>query len=410
MRSHRIDKQWDALVVGGGAAGVFAALGAKELSCELKIAILEASPKALRKVAISGGGRCNVTHRCDDLDLLLSCYPRGGPRLRAILSRFMPEDTAAWFKTRGVELKTEADGRMFPTSNRSETIVDLLLEEIKKLGIPLFTGCRVKEVQHSESEGFLLHTGQGSFRCRRLLLSTGGGSRAPAWLKTMGHSIVPDIPSLFTFCCEDAILQGLPGLSVDPVHLSLETTPRFEQRGPLLITHWGLSGPAILKLSAFAARVLAERDYRATLLCDWLPSLAWSDFLDHLKKGELLTRRLGTSPFPNLPKRLWQKFLEQNQLSPERTYRSLNLDEVKSLTDSVKGCQLEIVGKGVFKEEFVTSGGLPLREVSVHTMESRRVPGLLVAGELLDVDGITGGFNFQSAWATGHLASFGLVG
>lgn len=398
------------MVVGGGAAGVFAALGAKELAPELEIAILEASPRALRKVAISGGGRCNVTHQCQNLEILVSSYPRGGPRLKAILSRFMPEDTVAWFRTRGVELKTEADGRMFPVSNRSETIVDLLLEETRRLGIPLLTRCRVAKIEHSEGKGFSLESGQGAFTCHRLLLATGGGSRATTWLKDLGHELVPDVPSLFTFCCECPVLRGLPGLSVDPVHLRLETTPGFEQSGPLLITHWGLSGPAVLKLSAFAARVLAERDYRATLLCDWLPNLSRTDLLDTLKGEDISPRRLGSSPFPSLPRRLWQKFLEQNGLSVERTYRSLSSEETESLAESLKQCRLEICGKGVFKEEFVTSGGLPLREISVHTMESRKIPGLMVAGELLDVDGITGGFNFQSAWATGHLAAFGLIG
>lgn len=402
-----MSNSWDAIVVGGGAAGVFAALRAKALSPTLRLLLLERSPQLLRKVAISGGGRCNVTHNCDDLDHLLACYPRGGYRLEPILSRFMPQDTVEWFRTRGVPLKTESDGRMFPVTDSSQTIIDCLLQEAHRRQVQIQTGVRIDTIS-TNRHGFRLHTKAEQYTTKKLLLATGGGSRATAWLSEFGHRLVPDIPSLFTFNCKDPVLQGLQGLSVPQVDLKLATQPTYQAEGPLLITHWGLSGPAVLKLSAFAARTLAGLDYRATLHCDLCPQHTEAELQARfaaLREGT----HIGTkSPFETIPKRLWKAYTEQLKITGP--WHSLGEKGRAALAAALKKWPLELNGKGVFKEEFVTSGGLPLSELDVYTMESKKVPGLYVAGELLNVDGITGGFNFQNAWAGGYVAGEGLAG
>lgn len=401
---------WDAIVVGAGAAGVFAALRAKELSPKLRLLVLEGSAKPLRKVAISGGGRCNVTHACHDLDWLLSCYPRGGPRLEVVLGRFMPDDTVAWFAERGVKLKTEADGRMFPVTDSSQTIIDALLTTCRQRRVELRTEVKIEGVKRREGRGFELRRGSEKLSASRLLLATGGASRATSWLREMGHEVVPDIPSLFTFCVQHPVIEGLQGVSVARVGLRLDAGgERFEAEGPMLITHWGLSGPAVLKLSAFAARALATTSYSAELLCDLLPGQSLAEVLQQLERGGE-QRVSTTSPFPTLVKRLWQRLLQRAGVAETTTWRRLPPAQVDALARGLKGLPLTVRGKGAFKEEFVTSGGLPLHELDPYTMESRKVPGLYVAGELLDVDGITGGFNFQNAWATGYIAGEGLSG
>jgi predicted Rossmann fold flavoprotein len=404
---------WDALVVGGGAAGMFAALRAKQLNPALRIAVLERGPRYLRKVSISGGGRCNVTHHCRDIDRLVGSYPRGGLRLEALLGRFMPEDTVDWFQARGVRLKTEEDGRMFPVTDRSQTVVDCLLKEADKLGVELLKRTFVKGVKRA-AEGFELSVeGEGRkvvWRCQRLLLATGGASRATGWLKVLGHQLEPDIPSLFTFCVDHPLLQGLAGLSVDPVEVRLRLDQEFEATGPLLITHWGLSGPAILKLSAFAARELFARDYRAELQCDLLPELEREELLGRLQGQNLRKQVSARSPFPGIPRRFWQRLVERSDIGRRQSWGELKQVSMERLITSLKDLKLPVGGRGHFKEEFVTSGGLPLHELDVYTMESRRVKGLYVAGELLNVDGITGGFNFQNAWASGYVAGEGLSG
>lgn len=388
---------------------MFAALRAKSLNPGASVLVLEKSPKPLRKVKISGGGRCNVTHDCDDLDLLLRAYPRGGPRLEAILLRFMPPDTVSWFRERGVVLKVEPDGRMFPTTDSSQTIIDCLLREASSLAVELKTKTGVKSLT-GRSGNFELLTDQGLIRCKKVLLATGGASKASQWLETFGHQLVPDIPSLFTFCCQAPLIKDLQGLSVDPVGLTLKTQPEFESEGPLLITHWGLSGPAVLKLSAFAARDMAACSYEVDLHCDLLPSLEKSELVERLE--QLDSKKLVRShcPFPIIPKRLWQRLTEHSRIGKKREWQRLTPQEVERLVQTLKSLNLPITGKGVFKEEFVTSGGVPLHEVDIYTMESRKVPGVFVAGELLNVDGITGGFNFQNAWATGFVAGEGLAG
>jgi predicted Rossmann fold flavoprotein len=397
---------WDAIVVGAGAAGMFAALRARECSPAMRLLVLESSNRPLRKVAISGGGRCNVTHACHDLDWLLSCYPRGGPRLEAILGRFMPEDTVRWFEERGVSLKTERDGRMFPTTDSSATIIDCLLDGARAAGVELRTGVKVDRLRACPEGGFELASGDTRWLAGKVLLATGGGSRATGWLVDMGHRVVPDIPSLFTFQVRHPVIDGLQGLSL-PAALRLRTDPVYLAEGPLLITHWGLSGPAVLKLSAFAARTLAHCQYQAELECDLLPQLEQPEVVERLERGGE-ARVVTASPFPSVPRRLWQRLVAHAGIAETVSWRKLPPAKVDELAGLLKKLRLPVSGKGVFKEEFVTAGGLPLSEIDSYSMESRKVPGLYVAGELLDVDGITGGFNFQNAWATGYVAGEGL--
>ncbi len=403
--------RWDALVIGGGAAGVFAAIHAKEASANLRIAVLEGSGRPLRKVAISGGGRCNVTHNVHDLEQLLACYPRGGPRLRPILERFMPEDTVRWFERRGVRLKSEPDGRMFPTTDRSETVVDTLLAELHRLRVPLITNERVRRLEHvpGSEYPYRIVTKSGEQQARRVLLATGGGSKGPEWLGRLGHRTVADVPSLFTFCSTDPLLAELSGVSWGPVRLTLPGRPTLVSEGSFLITHWGVSGPSVLKLSAFAARTLFDLEYRADLLCDWLATYTPEELRALLLDPALQEKTLGNLRLPPLPKRFWRRLLERVDLPATRTLRSLSGQEAEKLGKALKAFPLPIAGKGAFKEEFVTAGGLPLTEVYPYTLESRHLPGLFAAGELLDVDGITGGYNFQAAWASGYIAGFGLA-
>ena len=402
-------KRWDAVVIGAGAAGVFAALRAKALTPSLQIAVLERSAKPLRKVLISGGGRCNVTHACHDLDLLLACYPRGGYRLEPILSRFMPADTIQWFEERGVKLKTEKDGRMFPVTNSSETIAGCLLGEARKLGVELLTDVRVDNLQR-KGDRFHLETKKHLFTASKLLLATGGASKATSWLKQWGHEVVPDIPSLFTFCCEHPLIKGLQGVSVPAARLTLKTDPSYEAEGPFLVTHWGVSGPAVLKLSAFAARTLAELNYQADFECDFLPHYPDEVVLETLVQQDHPRQVATTAVFEEIPKRLWKRLVAEASIAKDKRWGKLSEPGFQRLVDTLKRTTLRVTGKGAFKDEFVTAGGLPLKEVDIYTMESKRVPGLYIAGELLNVDGITGGFNFQNAWATGFIAGEGLAG
>ena len=404
-----MNEDWDAVVIGAGAAGVFAALRAKECSPGLRLLLLEASGKPLRKVAISGGGRCNVTHACHDLDWLLSCYPRGGPRLEAILGRFMPEDTVRWFQEQGVKLKTESDGRMFPVTDSSQTIIDCLLDCAKKRRVELRVGARVKSFKRDSEGVFVLRTEREKISAGKVLLATGGASRATSWLEILGHTVVPDIPSLFTFCCRHRVIDGLQGIAVENARLSLQVAgERFEAQGPMLITHWGLSGPAVLKLSAFAARALHATDYQGELSCDLLPELSWEQLQAVWGKRSPEQAVMTASPFPEIPKRFWQSLVAHCGIATAVTWKTLPQSKQRELAEALKNLTLAIKGKGAFKEEFVTAGGLPLREIDPYTMESRKVPGLYIAGELLDVDGVTGGFNFQNAWATGYIAGEGL--
>jgi hypothetical protein len=392
-------------ILGGGAAGFMAAITAAESAPARKVILLEKSRQPLVKVRISGGGRCNVTHADFDPAELIHAYPRGGRELRGPFTRFGPRETVAWFAQRGVRLKTEADGRMFPITDESETVVNGLLDAARQAGVELQTQVEVTQIDRTAA-GFELTLRNGSrFVGARLLLATGSNARGYEWARAFGHTLEPPIPSLFTFQIHDSRLRGLAGVSVSDAHLQLADAP-LDARGPLLITHWGLSGPAALKLSAWAARELHTRHYHADVLINWLPHLTHSQLqhkLSDLKTD--LTRRIVRAHSPlGLPQRLWERLVEAAQITPEQRWADVSKAQLTVLGEELQRGRYAIRGKGVFKEEFVTCGGVRLSEVNFKTMESRLCPGLYFAGEILDIDALTGGYNFQSAWTTGWLA------
>lgn len=398
------------IVIGAGAAGLFGAIACAEANPNQTIHIFEAGREPLAKVRISGGGRCNVTHHCFDPAVLVTHYPRGSNALRGPFSRFQPQDTVAWFEQRGVQLKTEADGRMFPVTDDSGTIVDCLLGEARRLGIRIHTSQAIAEIQPDDA-GFRLTTRAGAeWRCDRLLLASGSSPNGYRLALKLGHDLVPPVPSLFTFNVPDPALRELAGVSVETVqlHLALDDSPTLTQSGPLLITHWGVSGPAVLKLSAYGAVDLHRQRYQATLTVNWLPALKQDQVRQKLLtlKQEQGKRQVAAfSPFPELSRRLWQ-YLAQHRasLGTKLNWADLSKAQLQALVNELTRGDYAIAGKGVFKDEFVTCGGIPLAEVNFKTLESRRCPGLYLAGEVLNIDGVTGGFNFQNAWTTGWLA------
>jgi predicted Rossmann fold flavoprotein len=399
-----------AIAIGGGAAGFFAAITCAIAHPHVQVTLLEASRHPLAKVRISGGGRCNVTHHCFDPAQLAQYYPRGGKALRGAFTRFQPKDTIAWFESRGVRLKTEADGRVFPVSDNSETIVDCLMEAARQAGVRLRTGTPVKSIRKSTGEsGFAIELKSGEVLAGdRVLIATGSNPLGYRWAKALGHSIESPVPSLFTFNLRDPRLQNLAGVSSDQACVRLLDTgkTKIEQTGALLITHWGLSGPAILKLSAWGARVLYDHHYRLPLLINWLPQYhpeAIRQSLLTLKSEQPRHKLYSYSPFP-LPKRLWQNLIAFLGIDQQLAWAELSNKVLNQLVQELTQGRYEIQGKGVFKEEFVTCGGIKLKEVDFKTMESKICPGLYFAGEILDIDGVTGGFNFQNAWTTAWLA------
>jgi predicted Rossmann fold flavoprotein len=388
---------YDCLVIGGGAAGFFAALAAKSQNPNAKVAILEKSAVLLSKVRVSGGGRCNVTHACLDPLLLSKHYPRGEKELVGPFHRFQPKDTIAWFEERGVRLKTEEDGRMFPVTDSSETIIDCLLSEAKKLGVEIHLRQRVEGIEKTE-QGFLLK-GKTQYLCNRLIVATGSSAEGHAWASALGHTIQPPVPSLFTFNVPNSPLQELSGIAFEQATVQIRGTS-FTQAGPLLITHFGFSGPAVLKLSAWAARELHAKAYDFEIAINWLPQFTQEQIatqLHAIKKSSPQKTLLAENPF-HLPKNFWKVFC-----TPERM-NDISLKELNDLAQKLHCDLYAVKGKTTHKEEFVTCGGVSLKEVHFKTMESKVCPGLHFAGEVLDIDGITGGFNFQNAWTTGFLA------
>lgn len=395
-------------MVGGGAAGVFGAIACAQAHPDAQVTLLEAAPQPLTKVRISGGGRCNVTHACFEPALLVQHYPRGGKALRGAFSRFQAQDTVRWFTQHGVDLKTEADGRMFPTTDDSGTIVDCLLHAAKDAGVRLQTNAAVKSVQRQADRFHILLRSGEVLECDRLLLATGNHPHGYAVAQTLGHSLEPPVPSLFTFNVADSRLQELAGVSVPSVHLRLQVEGHaaLEQTGPLLVTHWGLSGPAVLKLSAWGARALHTSRYHATLRINWLPSHNSETLRQQLLavKAQLPKRTIAANCPVLIPRRLWERLTAHVGVQEGDRWAELSNKMLNRLVEELTRGEYAIAGKGVFKEEFVTCGGVPLKEVNFKTMESRCCPGLFFAGEILDIDGITGGFNFQSAWTTAWLA------
>ena len=400
-------------VIGGGAAGFFAAINAAESRPDARVDLFEKSSGVLAKVRISGGGRCNVTHACFDPARLAENYPRGGRELRGAFHRWQPRDTMDWFERRGVRLKTEPDGRVFPVSDRSQSIIDCLLQSARKAGVRIRTGTGVIALRR-DADGFELDLlGGETFRADCVFVAPGSlrGSPLVASLRELGHTIEPLAPSLFALDVRDPRIQNLPGVSVDLARVALPPrgTPRF---GPLLITHKGLSGPAVLRLSAWEARRFQELGYRAELSVSWLgrtqPDTVRAQFAG-LRRAHG-KRTIKNSPPEGLPARLWENIAAAAGIAPDEPWSRLSREREAALLNQVLDTRFTVNGKTMNKEEFVTCGGVRLREVDFRTMESRLVPGLHFGGECLDLDGVTGGFNFQAAWSTGFLAGQACTG
>ncbi|MGB5635108.1 MAG: NAD(P)/FAD-dependent oxidoreductase [Waterburya sp.] len=400
------------IVIGGGAAGFFGAIACGSVNPKLKVTLIEAGRKPLAKVRISGGGRCNVTHHCFDPARLVENYPRGGKALRGAFTRFQPKDTVQWYESHGVKLKTEADGRMFPVTDSSETIINCLMQAADKAGVDLRIGVGVKTVKQfvddlDQSYFQVELKNERVLKCDRLLIATGSNPLGYRWAKNLGHKIESSVPSLFTFNIKDPRLQGLAGVSVSKVQVKLGSGKnKLKQTGALLITHWGVSGPAILKLSAWGARFLYDLKYDSTLEINWLPEYNQENLkqvLTKLKQTNPKKKIVNYCPV-NLPKRLWQSLVNYADIKPAKVWSEISKKELNKLVSEIILGQYAIKGKGVFKDEFVTCGGVNLKEINFKTMESKKCPGLYFAGEILDIDGVTGGFNFQSAWTTSWLA------
>jgi predicted Rossmann fold flavoprotein len=396
------------VIVGGGAAGFFAAIACAEAGTTAEIVILEKTSQFLSKVKISGGGRCNVTHACFNEREFAARFPRGERALIAPLKQFQASDTVAWFAARGVKLKTERDGRMFPVTDSSQTIIDCLLDAARAHGVKLKANCGVERVAKNAAGGFELTLSNGeNLSCDRLLLAT-GGCRTPALGQlavSLGHTLEAPVPSLFTFHIATPWLRGLAGISVESAEVSIAET-KLRERGALLITHWGLSGPVVLRLSAWGARVLHQMDYHCALRVNWLPQ--WND--EKLAQ-EFETRRKSqaarfvvNSPIAPAPARLWEQLVLAAGIARDTRWSALSRPSQHKLIQQLLRGDFPVSGKSLNKDEFVTCGGVKLGEVDFKTMQSRICPGLFFAGELLDIDGITGGFNFQAAWTTGWIA------
>lgn len=396
------------VVLGGGPAGFFGAIRAAQLAPDARVLLLEATASPLQKVRISGGGRCNLTHRQFDPAVLVTRYPRGGKELRGVLSKFGPRETMAWFEARGVALKAEVDGRVFPASDDSATIVDALRRAAADAGVEVALQDTLRAAEPSPHGLGLTRKDGSRLEARALLLASGSNPRGLALARGLGHTIVPGVPSLFTFEVKDARLEGLAGVCVPHVRAKALVAGRaFEQEGPLLVTHWGLSAHAVLRLSAWAAREFHAAGYRAQLVVDLVPGGS-EDALraraDALRASQG-AGSIGAHPLaPEIPRRLWERLVVAAGGDPEMRWAEVPRRGVHALVGELKRASFEVTGKGPFKEEFVTAGGVARDEVDWRTMESRLVPGVHFAGEILDVDGLTGGFNFQNAWSTGWLA------
>jgi predicted Rossmann fold flavoprotein len=399
-----VDK--DLVVIGGGAAGFFAALAFAEAYPLGRVCILERGSAFLSKVKVSGGGRCNLTNSCYEPAQLVLYYPRGGAALRGAFTRFQPRDTMNWFTQRGVQVKIEPDGRVFPVSDRSETVIACMLSEARRLDVEMDLRAAVEDIQLQQG-GFVLILRDGrQITASNLVLATGGERGGYLMAAGLGHTVAAPVPSLFTFRIDDPRLAGLAGVAVADAKVRMPDL-RLEQIGPVLITHWGLSGPAVLRLSAGGARALAESGYRTELSLNWLPDLkkeALTAQLAAYKAGNGRKVVQGRDPLGRLPLRLWKSLVSASGMGEELTWASASRVQILRLAEEILAGRYQVLGKGEFKEEFVTCGGVSLNEVDFRRMESKKVPGLFFAGEVLDIDGVTGGFNLQSAWTTGWIA------
>lgn len=398
----------DVVIAGGGAAGFFAAANLAELRHDLKIIILERGKQVLEKVRISGGGRCNVTHACFDPRELVKFYPRGSKELLAPFHRFCSGDTIAWFEKRGVALKIEDDLRMFPETDSSLTIVNCLKNAILKPGISLLTSQRIDAINYNplSETPFQIHTESVIYRCAAMLLATGSNPAIWEMLRKLGHQTIPPVPSLFTFNCKDSRIRNLEGISVGNVTISLPEHG-YSATGPLLITHWGFSGPAILRASAWAARELHHQHYHFKLKINWVGFDSKEEMAEQMLgyKTEQPKKKIINSPAPGIPARLWKRLCEESGIADDLTWADSSKKSLQALAAQLCDADFNIIGKSTFKEEFVTAGGILLKEVNFKRFESKLIPGLFFAGEVLDIDAITGGFNFQAAWTGGWCAA-----
>lgn len=397
------------IVVGGGAAGFFAAIAAAEQGS--RVILLEKTARVLDKVRISGGGRCNVTHACFEPREFVTRYPRGGKALLSPFQKFSARDTVAWFEARGVKLKTEADGRMFPVTDSSQTIVDCLVHAAQTAGVTVRLNSSVQSVVKNAAGQFELVVGTETLTCDRLLLATGGCRAAAAGqlAASLGHTIEAPVPSLFTLQIASPWLATLAGVAVT-AEVSVPGT-KLRECGPVLITHWGLSGPAVLRLSAWGARALHDLNYQFPLLINWLPE-STADAIQQEFQARRVTcgaKLLLNVPLFPLTIRLWEQLVTASGVPRDTRWSALSRPQAQALAQQLLRTEFPVTGKSLNKDEFVTCGGVKLDEVNFKTMESKRCPGLHFAGELLDIDGVTGGFNFQAAWTTGHVAGHAMA-
>ncbi|WP_276504230.1 NAD(P)/FAD-dependent oxidoreductase [Terrimonas pollutisoli] len=396
------------VVIGGGAAGFFCAVNAARMNPQLEVIILEKSGKLLSKVRVSGGGRCNTTHACFDIAEMSKKYPRGGNFVKKTFHQFFTTDTVQWFEERGVKLKTEEDGRMFPVTDSSQTIIDCLLREADRYNVKVKMNVEVKKINAQCSTLNVQCSNEERIDADWVCVASGGYPKSSMfeWLKELGHAIEEPVPSLFTFNIPNHPITKLMGVSVENVRVKIIGT-KLEQEGPLLITHWGLSGPAVLKLSAWGARQLAVCNWQFSILVNWLPDFNEQQLMEKLQtlRFEMASQKIvNRNPF-GLPQRLWEFFLEHSGVNKEKRWADLPAKDQNKLIRNLCASEFAIKGKTTFKEEFVTAGGIKLNEVDANTMMSKKIPRLFFAGEILDVDGITGGFNFQHAWTSGFIAA-----
>ncbi|GGC84321.1 flavoprotein [Flavobacterium lutivivi] len=397
-----MNSKYEILIVGGGAAGFFTAINIAEKNPKLKIAILERGKTVLEKVRISGGGRCNVTHAEFIPKELAKNYPRGEKELLGPFHQFCSGDTIEWFANRGVELKIEDDGRMFPVSDSSQTIIDCFLNEVKRLKIDVLTSQSVQSI-YQGNDYWKVETNHETFSCQKLIMTTGSNPKIWEMLEKLGHKIVSPVPSLFTFNIKDNRIKDLMGISAF-AKVKVKGS-KLEASGPLLITHWGMSGPGILRLSAWGANFLAEKKYQFTIQVNWLHETSFEDALEQLKElkqehsKKIVSKK---SPF-DFPNRLWESITIASGIPLDVKWADISKKQLTALANQLTNAEFQVNGKSTFKEEFVTAGGIDLKEINFKTMESKLFPNLYFAGEIVNIDAITGGFNFQNAWTSGFV-------
>ncbi|MDD7913509.1 NAD(P)/FAD-dependent oxidoreductase [Polaribacter ponticola] len=397
------------IIIGGGAAGYFTAINAKENNPELEIIILEKGKDVLQKVKISGGGRCNVTHACFEPKELVKFYPRGEKELLGPFHKFMTGDTFEWFDDRGVPLKIEDDNRVFPEANTSQAIIDCFQKAVDKLGIKVFTNCGVKSVCKQENK-WIINTKEHVFEADKIVIAAGSSKKVWELCETLEHAVVAPVPSLFTFNINDKRLVDLLGTSVPNATVNIVGT-KLEASGALLITHWGMSGPAVLKLSAFGARILADKNYQYNVAVNWLsrPTDKVLNVLLNLKKKEPRKTAILKSPFAEVSKRLWERFVLTAGIKATQNWADLNNMQLDNLANQLTNGIFNANGRTTFKDEFVTAGGVDLKEINFKRFESKKHENLFFVGEVLNIDAVTGGFNFQNAWTGGFICAQALA-